>query len=322
MSELAICIPIIRTDYIGRFLETLYKNTPEEFRVFVCDQSVGGMDKDLIKKYVHYYIRPYHNLGFAKSVNEMMWTAYRQGYPYIAACNDDVEYINPTWFQGIKDTFAQDEKILVCSPESVRMPLWGFGRPHEEYVDYLPYKESYTEEDYQYLLKGDFEEELLTRYGKEPLDLPLREDGRRDWGDKTYITEAFFTKRAGVIDGSAAWHPVFKREALEKVGYFDERFMYGGGEDYDYNARVYRLGYRYVGTTKSWVWHWWGKSKDQVAKLPPELFDRPFWNNNDELWPKELNFGQSVDPWGRATNPETGEKVPMKRIKEIHIDPL
>lgn len=321
MTELAICVPLIRTDYIKRYLETLYANTPEEFRVFVCDQSVEGMDKELIKKYVHWYVRPYHNLGFAKATNELMWTAYRQGYPYIAACNDDVEYMHPKWFQGIKDQFAEDEKIMAVSPESPRVPLWGYGRNHEEYIDIVPHKEKYTDEDWKYLCKGDYEN-LLERFEREPEDLPFAEDGKKDWGGKIYIPKTFPLIKRGVVDGNAAWHPVFKREAFEKVGYFDERFMYGGGEDYDYNARVYRQRYRYVGTMKSWVWHWWGKSKDQVAKLPPELFDRPFWNNNDELWPKELNFGQSVDPWGHSTNPQTGEKVPFKRVPEVRIDPL
>ena len=59
MNQLAICVSLIRTDYIGRFLETLYKHT-KDFKVFVCDQSVNGMDKELIKKYVHWYVRPYH----------------------------------------------------------------------------------------------------------------------------------------------------------------------------------------------------------------------------------------------------------------------
>ena len=300
MVEVAFCIPIIRTDYIGKYLETLYKYTPHEFRVFVCDQSVDGIDKELIKKYIHWYTRPHQNLGFAKGANELMWAAYRQGYPYIAVSNDDVEYINKRWWQGILDEFATDEHILIVGPESPRVPLWGYGRPNCENVDLLPYKEEYTEEDYNYLLAGEFHD-IKEKYPDLPESFPL-------------------TKR-GVIDGNAAWHPVFKRQAMEIIGYFDERFLYGGGEDYDYNARVYRQRYRFVASMKSWVWHWWGQSKDKISSLPPELFNRESWNDLDTLWPPALNEGHHCDPWGHYTD-SSGSRHPLSRVPEVKIDPL
>ena len=320
MTELCVAFPIIRTDFIGRALETLYKYTKEKFRVFVIDQSIEGLEKDFIKKYIHWYIKPYQNLGFAKSANEMLWTAYRQGYPYIAIVNDDVEYINSSWWQGIKDEFAVQKQALLVNPESPRVPLWGYGRDHEEYIDILPYKQEYTQEDYDYLLAGNYQN-LLQKFEREPDNLPLRADEKKDWGGKTYIPKSFPLEKRGVIDAIAMWHPVFKREALEKIGYFDEHFLYGGGEDYDYNARVYRLKYRAISSMKSWLWHWWGKSKDEAPNLPQDLFNRPSWNNLSELWPLELNNNFGVDPWGHWTN-EKGEKIPLKRVPEVFIDPL
>lgn len=304
MTELAIVIPVTRTEFIERCLDTLYKHTPGDFRVFVIDHSVDGIDDSLRKKYVHWYVRPYHNLGFAKSVNELMWTAYRQGYPYIAAVNDDVEYMHTDWFEGIKEEFASDEKIMAACPESPKIAMWGYGMTDGEFVELVPYKKEYSNEDIEYLKKGDYDEaEIRSRHEFE-------------------IPDSFpFTKR-GVVDAIAMWHPVFKREALEKIGYFDERFLYGGGEDYDLNARAYRQGYRMVSTMKSWVWHHWGQTIRKLDELPPELFEREPWNDLDSLWPPELNFGKSVDPWGKVENPSTGQKVPFKRVPEVKIDPL
>lgn len=321
MSELMCGFPIIRTDFIYKAIESLYKYTPVDFRVFVVDQSVEGIDKEFVKKYVHWYVRPYQNLGFAKAANEMLWTGYRQGYPYLAICNDDIEYINSDWWQGIKDEFATNERIMVVNPESPRVPLWGYGRNHDEYIDIVPYKEEYTKEDWEFLKSGNYDR-LLNEYHKEPVGLPLGLDGKPDWKGNIYIPNSFPLTKRGVIDGIAMWHPVFKREALEKIGYFDERFMYGGGEDYDYNCRGYRLKYRLVSSMKSWVWHWWGKSKDKVSELPPELFNRPFWNSNEELWPRDLNEGFTVDPWGFYTSPTTGERQPLRRVPEVRIDSL
>jgi len=105
-----------------------------------------------------------------------------------------------------------------------------------------------------------------------------------------YTTEEYFSLIQGgkgsVLDGICMWCPVFPRETIEKIGLFDERFFPGGGEDYDYNARVYKAGGRCLGTSLSWVLHHWGQSKDVAGAvqeaLPPH--QKP-WNDLNALWP-------------------------------------
>jgi len=304
MPELAICIPIVRSDYIGRCLETFLKYTDnEKMRIFVLDQTVDDEAYTKYHKLTHLWIRSYRNLGFAKAANEMASIAYRNNIPYIGILNDDTEAMHPSWFQGILDEFATDEKILAVCPESPRVPLWGYGRDHGEYIDIIEYKETYTEEDWNYLCAGNYED-LKERVS----DIP----------------EAFPLVKRGVIDAIAMWFPVFRREFFDRVGYFDEKFYPGGGEDYDLNARAYRLGYRLVSSMRSWVWHHWGKSKDEASSLPKELnlFDEDKrWNNLSDLWPETLNEGHGVDPWGFYQS-QDGIRKPYKRIEEIHIEPL
>ena len=210
--------------------------------------------------------------------------------------NDDIEFINKKWWDGILETFDQDKKrIVAVNPMSPREPGWGYGLEHGKYIDLIEYKEDYDEKDYQYLLKGDF---------SKVQGLP----------------DSFPKQKVGVIDAIATWGTVFKKAFFKKFGLFDERYYPGGGEDYDLNARCYREGYRMVGTTRSWVWHWWGASKDtkdhQGKSLPiiPELV----WMNPDYLWPPEKNNNQKMDPWGKWTD-DKGEKHPMYRRKEIGI---
>ena len=93
-------IPIIRPDCIERCLETLYKYTPDNFYVYIIDQTVKGIDYNLRDRYrnlmiirtpktdVHYT----GNLGFAQATNlgaQLVQT------PYFTMCNDDVEFLNP-----------------------------------------------------------------------------------------------------------------------------------------------------------------------------------------------------------------------------------
>jgi hypothetical protein len=142
------------------------------------------------------------------------------------------------------------------------------------------------------------------------------------------IPEIFpFTKR-GVIDGIAAWLTIYKREAFIELDLFDERFVWGGGEDYDMNARAYTCGHpmpredcdptlhrRMVTTMKSWVWHHWERStKSEQDKLDPELFKhKEPWNDLEALWTPHFDlFGHYID--------ENGVSRPIKRKLPVHIE--
>jgi GT2 family glycosyltransferase len=309
--------PIIRTDYIKKSVESLYKYTDNsKFNVIVVDQSINGLDKEWTDKYVHLYIRM-KNQGFSKAANEGVVHALRWQVPYICVANCDTEFIYQGWLEDALEEFKTDEKILAVCPESPRVPMWGYGLTEGEQVDILPYKEEYTKEDIEYLKKGDYnKDEIQGRYTFK-------------------IPESFpFTKR-GVIDGIAMWLPIFKRESFIEVGMFDERFVWGGGEDYDMLARAYSCAWpierdtcderyhkRMVSTMRSWVWHWWGQSKDSKGELDPALFEsKEPWNNLGDLYPPVLNGGFNVDPWGHWKD-ESGIRHPFKRIPSIKCDPL
>lgn len=295
----------VRQDFIQKALDSLYKYTDmTNNRVIVVDQTQDGLH--LFKDQVHLMLRPHRNLGFAKSHNEATIHALHWRAKYVVNCNDDIELINKRWWDGILETFDTDPHILAVNPECPRIPMWGYGRPHGEYTDILPYKETFTDADYDYLLKGDFEE-VAKRYPDLPASFPLRKEG--------------------VCDAIAMWMPVFKIECFEKIGLFDEKYFPGAGEDYDMDGRIYRDGYRAVGTTRSWVWHHWGQSKDkQENKADIEIDPTYVWNNMDELWPPEKNLSwnghemvpKSMDPWGKTTMSD-GSKRPMYRVPTIHV---
>lgn len=286
----------IRPDFIYRALETLYKYTDmSESRVIVVDQTKNGFH--FTEGQVHLVLRPYRNLGFSKSMNEGIIHGLRWESQYITCANDDIEYMDERWWSGIEETFQKyGDRVLAVNPMSPREPGWGYGLPHGENIDLLPYKK-FTREDYDYLLRGDFS--IL--------------DDR--------LPKTFPRQKSGVIDAIATWHTTFKREAFEKIGLFEERFYPGGAEDYDLNGRAYREGYRMLGTTLSWVWHWWGKSKDsegefQDTGLP--IVDELRWQKLGDLWPVEKNGGQNFDPWGKWTD-ASGAKHPMTRDATIGI---
>ena len=351
MREVVFVYPIIRTDYIEKSLNTLFQFTdPEKFRVIVIDQSLEGIDPNLANflfETGHLYLRM-KNQGFSKAANEGIIHALRWEIPYIAVVNDDTEFMYSGWWEDLLQEFDTDPNIVAVCPESPRVPLWGYGRPHNEAIDILPYKENYTEEDIAYLKAGDYDN-LLERYPLEPMDLPkMAEDpSKPDWNGKIYTPvirwpdhpdygkkPVFPLTKRGVIDGIAMWLPVFKSDWLKENGLFEERFIWGGGEDYDFNTRAYSCAWpfprnkcnpkyhkRMVSTMKSWVWHHWGKSKDVKSELNPKLFEgQEAWNNSDELWPPALNHGNHMDVWGHYDL--DGVKTPLKRDPVVEVKSL
>lgn len=273
-----ILVPIITT-FIDRCLETIYEfNEKDSFYVYIVDQTVKGLDANALRdKYrnlmvirtpkstIHYT----GNLGFSAANNLAISLVQT---PYFTLINDDIELIHNDWWQGVLDTFSlveeqtPDRPPVLVNPASTRLADWSVGRATGDDFDIIPHKDSYTDEDWRHLCK-----------------------------DEHYVNEHLTLKPESVIDGVALYCSVFDTKRFKQVGWLDERYFPASGEDYDFSCLAYMRGYRCVGTTKSWVFHWWSSSmkaaqKDDDVKslMIPELA----WNHNHEKW------GDKFDVWG------------------------
>lgn len=292
MDKITYTVAPISEKYIVRFLYTLYKfSVPDSFRVVLVDQVKGGVSRntwDQIKDWVHLYMHPPHyQFGYAKAHNEAILHGLHWGSDIICVANDDIEIINSRWMDGINQTFALDERIVGVVPMSPRIPGWGYGC--KENPDILPYKEEYTEADYDYLLEGDFSDKNL------PETFPKNIKGN-------------------IIDGSIFIMPYFKRRIFEECGLMDERYWPGSGDDMDLMARAYQKNMRIVSTSYSWIWHHLTKSKDLFAsgELENEYYKpkhHSYWNNESEIWPK------GFDAWGVDK-----DKKPYPRDPLVYVD--
>lgn len=273
-------IPVILTTNIDRCLETIYRYTEQSsFYVYIIDMSVRGLDATALRnKYenlmvirtpksdVHYT----GNLGFAQATNLGISLVQT---PYFTMLNDDAEMVNGKWWQGVLDTFTQVEEatpespaVMVCLA-SIRLADWSVGREDGDDFDIIPYKLDYTEEDWRHLVE-----------------------------DKHYINEALTLMPNSVIDGVTMYACVCDTKRFLQVGYLDERYYSGKGEDYDYSCLARMKGFRSVSTTKSWVFHHWSSTfralRDEVEEVKSLQIPELNWNNNHEKW------GPNFDIWG------------------------
>lgn len=285
-KENTFVIACVRNDLIERCLETLYKYTANNFYVTVIDQSVKGIDMSLRDKYknlmiirapktdIHYT----GNLGFTQATNIGIQLATT---PYVTFLNDDVEFVNKGWWQGVMDTF---DKISRESPErpamlvnvaSIKLPDWSVGKPQGEHHYILPYKRDYTEADYQSLLN-----------------------------EEHYVNEHLTIKPDTVIDGINLYCSVAETKKVLEVGLLDELWYPGGCDDYDFCCRASMFGYRCVGTTLAWVFHHWSQTFAYVRDKADLV--------QDELREGDLNnkWGWKIDKNGEYSLNDKGDKIP------------
>jgi len=287
-SEVTFCIPTYnQPEKLKRCLETLYKHTPEGFRVIVLDQ---GKDEELygkIKEWTHLYIKAYRNLGFAKACNYMARLA---DTAYVCFLNDDVEFINQKWWKGVSDTFERYDKdepqVLCVNPGSMRK-LNGVGTPVD---NEFPYKPDYTEEEYDAMVA-------------------LESGGRGDLGI--------------IVDGITPWCAIFHLQGFKDVGMFDEAFYPGGGEDYDLQNRAYLKHrtqglrrHRCLGTSLSIAWHWWCSTKSTIGG---EHSSFKIFQEASNLYQEKWGTPEHPNPYPNGTQSKTIEQLdrPESTIKPL-----
>ena len=291
-KDLTLVVPTAGYQYVVKSLRTFRKYAPGA-AIIVIDQTPEGMlSHEEQEVYTEAYVWVHRSLGFSKAMNMGISLSDTK---YVCCANDDVELVNVRWWEGIVETFYKWPNACGINPASIK----GF---HSE-PDHLPYKEEYTEEDYNYLLSDRVIPESQTpRFSADM-----------------------------IVHGIMTWFTVFDRDKLERVKdngcYFDERFYPGGGEDYDLNCRVFDKGMLMLGCHNSWAYHFWNATR---IDNPPKYIDSLRFNSVEEKYkrregdPKILhNKGNGIieeksnnwDLWGRVN-----KDIPMPPCTKVNLN--
>lgn len=237
-------VPTYNNPNLRKSLLSLRRNTlPENIgKVILIDQHETYQEVDDL---VDIHVKT-GKLGFCKASNVGIRLS---DACYVMVLNDDVEFLNPKWVEGIEETFRRCDNALGVNPSSPRNP----GSPGGPCVDEWEYKENMSDEEYN---------RLVMEHGK----------GFVIDGICTYATvfnRKLLDKVQGVVPGKA---------------WFDEYF-FNGGEDYDMNRRAYMSGMRMLGTGLSYVWHWWYGSNDGKCNYSNKFNEK--WGNDSDIYGKD-----------------------------------
>lgn len=313
-KENTFVIPYLGGELIHRCLETLYEYTPDNFYVYIIDQSLEGLSPRLRDTYknlmvirtpksdVHYT----GNLGHSQATN--LGTQLAQT-PYVTMLNDDVEFVHKDWWQGIIDTFKKVTEAtptrppLLVNAASIKLPDWSVGLPKGQDHYILPYKDNYTDEDWRSLIDEDH-----------------------------YVNEHLTIRPGSVVDGINLYCSVVDTQKLLEVGLLDELFYPGSANDYDLGCKASMFGYRCISTTLSWVFHHWSKTfeNDELRNLMVQdelkhLDLRDKWADRFDLWGVRCSRNDCdeimhTDDGIKATCPKHPEEV--YAMPENTIEPL
>ncbi len=217
-----IIVSFYKTEPLIKAVETVIESYSKSKFVIVDNSANILVCKNLKKELPKYkniiFISNPQNYGFAKAVNQGIEIAMKDNNcKYILLLNDDA-YVDKDCIPKLIDALEKDEMALLAGPtiyyEKSPNTVWS---------------------------AGGYFDNFLSR-----IRIPLKNKNITiEELDKIPIQEVDFLTGCVLL---------IKREAIEKVGFFDEAFFFYS-EDLDYCFRVKKAGYKCLWVPSSIAWH-------------------------------------------------------------------
>jgi len=217
-----IIVSFYKTEPLIKAVETVIESYSKSKFVIVDNSANILVCKNLKKELPKYkniiFISNPQNYGFAKAVNQGIEIAMKDNNcKYILLLNDDA-YVDKDCIPKLIDALEKDEMALLAGPtiyyEKSPNTVWS---------------------------AGGYFDNFLSR-----IRIPLKNKNITiEELDKIPIQEVDFLTGCVLL---------IKREAIEKVGFFDEAFFFYS-EDLDYSFRVKKAGYKCLWVPSAIAWH-------------------------------------------------------------------
>ncbi len=218
----SIIIPVFnQLDYTKLAIESIKKYTHIPYELIIIDNaSTDGTFQYLSTLQDIKLIRNPENYGFPKAVNQGI--VHAEG-DYIVVLNNDVIVTNK-WLERLIEHLKEDNSIGIIGPLS----------------NYVSGIQILKDAEKFYLENGKVNEVHLQQFAEYIYE-------------KNKGTKIIFPRIAGLC-------MVIKKEVIEKIGGFDERFTPGNFEDDDYCLRAVLAGFKIAVAKDVFIHHFGSKS--------------------------------------------------------------
>jgi GT2 family glycosyltransferase len=233
--------------FVQLAVESILSNTvPDSFHLIIVDNGSNDETTDYIKSLKSDIITPIlnkENIGFPAAVNQIFDFFYQhKEYDYLTTVHSDIHCCSKEWNRKVLNVLEKNPHIHAICPITTNS---GEGMPYyQDVYDGVRtfFKEKFGIKNHLHFTNVNY----------------LWQDLNRIYRNNLYKTVEDIesqTKNILVENGDNSFLTM-SRELVEKVGYFDESFFPGMGEDSDYDDRLNKEGYKIYKSGAYYIHHW------------------------------------------------------------------
>lgn len=228
-------------------IDSIIANTePGTFHLVIVDNGSNDETTQLIKKSACSYVTPIinkENIGFPAAVNQIIDYFYQhREFDYLTTVHSDIHCTSKSWNTKALKVFEENPHIQALCPLTTNS---GEGMPYYQSVydgvrTFM--KEKFGIKDHQHFTHANL----------------LWNDLNKIYNNNLYKTveEIEASTKNILVTGGDNSFLTFSRKLVEEIGYFDESFFPGMGEDSDYADRLDKAGYQIYKTGAYYIHHW------------------------------------------------------------------
>jgi len=230
--------------FAGLAISSILKNTnPDSFHLVIIDNGSNDATTELFKTYennpnITVIINP-ENIGFPAAVNQGIDYFFNHPeFDYFTTVHSDIACVSPNWNEKLSKVFSDNPPIqclggLTTNQDEVQ-PQFG-----NIYAKMREQKHTHGK---------------LTNLLPEEVNNILNLCYYNNITERVNAIESWFSDQ--LFKGCDNSFLSFSRKLVETIGYFDESFFPGMGEDSDYENRMRKLGWEVWRTGNVYTHHW------------------------------------------------------------------
>lgn len=265
--------------YLRLCLDSILLNTNVPYRIIISDAGSNHETWQELKKLKGFTIigEQDNRLTFSQACNDAISISKSK---YFVILNSDT-IVSKNWLENMLDKFETQDNLAACGVLSNCDSGWLIN---------VPNKPTYNMQvnSTLHLHPGMKLEQVK----------PYLDDLYQFMNDSNEKNKNKFQPQEWV----AAYCTLYSREAIDKVGMFDETFE-NGSEDLDLNIRLSKFGYKTGQAIDAFIWHAGGISRKTAQLENKEVYDMQDKENHAKIknkWAKKkiaIFTGHAYEKW-------------------------
>lgn len=247
-------------------LESVLKHKKDEKVVLICNGQPTNETGLIMEDWVNELINEYKVDAFSLITDSSVASAYNKaieisGDDDLVIMQNDV-IVTPNWLEPLQKLAYSHNDIGMVAPFT--FPQWP--------MNHKPFSSSFM--DYLETMAKRYWDVRQRLFYNMPSTELLEQVLKNLFGDLDRFAETFceIYKDTLPYDDASMMTMYFKRDAINRIGKWDEDFYPWNGEEYDYRVRMNNAGLFRLTCFQSFIFHWTSITTRQQIDEDSEIF--------------------------------------------------